>query len=166
MLIKFLLIAWREKQKEKGDKTRKERREQEKGGEKQGGKKGSSNPAQTKPSLALCVLLCHEFTAFLLFGLFFWIRTGPIRPYLEHGATGESSPSLPPQLPPSFPPQKRNMQLCVLHFPKYSCYATKCAKTARCLPDMHGYSSLTRSGGGEASSMSCVFVAVFCFAYE
>lgn len=131
-------------------------------------KEGSSNPALTKTSQqclseAQCVLLCHEFTAFLLFGLFFWIRTGPIRPYLAHGAMGELSPSLPNSL---FP-QKRNMQLCVLHFPKYSCYATKCAETARCLPDMHRYHSPARSlsrslWGGETSSAS----RVFCFAHE
>lgn len=131
-------------------------------------RKGSSNPALTKSSqqrgsLAPCVLLCHEFTAFLLFGLFFWIRTGPIRPYLERGAMGESNPSPPPFPAPSFP--KRETCSCVLHFPKYSCYATKCAKTSRCLPDMHRYRSPSRSGGGEPSSMT-VFVAAFCFVYE
>lgn len=77
--------------------------------------KSSSNPALTKPSqqcvsLALCVLLCHEFTAFLLFGLFFWIRTGPIRPYLETWADGRAA--APPSLTPTPPPKEKHAALC------------------------------------------------------
>lgn len=47
-------------------------------------------------------------------------------------------------------------------FPKYSCYATKCAKTARCLPDMHEYRSGCSLWGGQASSMT---VCCWCFVY-
>lgn len=137
----------------------------------------------------MCVLLCHEFTAVLLFGLFFWIRTGPIRPYLERGLMGGLNPPRPTTTTPPSPPDSplspqppSNMQLCALHFPKYSCYATKCAKTSQVparsarmqlsylLPG--GGGGVWRGGGGggggrDASSMSCVFVAVlFCFAYE
>lgn len=63
---------------------------------------------------------------------------------------------LNPSLRISLFPQKRNMQLCVLRFPKYSCYATKCAETARCLPDMHRYHSLALLALGEARLLEWV----------
>ena len=63
------------------------------------------------------------------------------------GAWGDWGPSHAPPSPTPFSPQKRNMQLCVRHFPKYSCYATKCTKTARWLPDMPWILARSLCGG-------------------
>lgn len=76
-------------------------------------------------SLALCVLLCHEFTAFLLSGLFFWIRTGPIRPYF--GAWGDGWIQPLPVPTPSLP--KR--ETCSSVFSTFSKIQLLCNKVRR-----------------------------------
>ena len=97
--------------------------------------KGSGNSAP--PAVCLSGSVCSALS---------WIHSLPLVwvVFLDQnwpnqalfGAWGDWGPSRAPPSPTPFSPQKRNMQLCVRHFPKYSCYATKCTKTARWLPDM------------------------------
>lgn len=132
---------------------------------------------------AVCVLLCHEFTAFLLFGLFFWIRTGPIRPYLERGLMAGLKPPLLPR-PPDSPLSPTSFKHATLRSPlsKIQLLCNKvrknkpgacqiCADAAQLLAPGWGWGCVWTGGGWgggrDASSMSCVFVAVlFCFAYK